>query len=312
MRENGTMSLNPRIAIVHGPLRVEERLLFTAFEQRGIPFDRIDDRAITLDPEQSHAAWEYDVVLARGVAQQRTFHTVTMLEALGVRTINSSTTLELCNDKLRTSALLARAGIPQPRLQIAFTPDSALEAIEAMGYPVVLKPPVGSWGRMLAKVNDRESAEALLEHKQVLGSFHHSTYYIQEYIAKAGRDIRAFVIDGETICAIYRSSEHWITNTARGGQATNCPVTPELADLCARSAATVGGGILAVDLFEDPQRGLLVNEINATMEFRNSIDTTGVDIPGRIVDYTVAVARETLNERSMHSARSSVLVAEPV
>lgn len=290
------MSLNPRIAIVHGPLRVEERLLFTAFEQRGITFDRIDDRAVTLDPEQSHSAWDYDVVLARGVAQQRTFHTVTMLEALGIRTINSATTLELCNDKLRTSALLARAGIPQPRLQVAFTPDSALEAIEAMGYPVVLKPPVGSWGRMLAKVNDRESAEALLEHKQVLGSFHHSTYYIQEYIEKAGRDIRAFVIDGETICAIYRSSEHWITNTARGGQATNCPVTPELAGLCARSAEAVGGGILAVDLFEDPQRGLLVNEINATMEFRNSIDTTGVDIPGRIADYTLSAARQQTSE----------------
>ncbi len=306
------MSSTPRIAIVHGPLRVEERLLFAAFEQRGIPYDRIDDRSIILDPEERSAAWDYDVVLARGVAQQRTFHTVTMLEALGIRTINSSAVLEQCNDKLRTSAVLARAGIPQPRLQVAFTPESALEAIETFGYPVVLKPPVGSWGRLLAKVNDREAAEALLEHKQTLGSFHHSTYYIQEYIEKNGRDIRAFVIDGETIGAIYRSSEHWITNTARGGQATNCPVTAELADLCARAATAVGGGILAVDLFEHPERGLLINEINATMEFRNSIETTGVDIPGRIVDYTLAVAQGRPYNLAAHPSRRSAPVAGAV
>ena len=291
-KENGSMPINPRIAIVHGPLRVEERLLFAAFERRGVAFTRIDDRSIILDPEHSARDWDYDVVLARGVAQQRTFHTVTMLEAIGLRTINTSAVLERCNDKLRTSAVLAQAEIPQPRLRIAFTVESALDAIETMGYPVVLKPAIGSWGRLLAKVNDRESAEALLEHKQTLGSFHHSTYYVQEYIEKSGRDIRAFVIDGETIGAIYRSSEHWITNTARGGQASNCTVTPEIAELCARSASAVGGGILAVDLFEHPERGLLVNEINATMEFRNSIETTGVDIPGRIVDYTVAVAQQ--------------------
>jgi len=287
------MNPTPRIAIVHGPLRVEERLLFAAFDARGIPVDRIDDRTIVLNPDSSPPNWRYDAVLARGVAQQRTFHTVTMLEALGVPTINASSTLEACNDKLRTSALLARAGIPQPRLQVAFTPESALVAIEEVGYPVVLKPAIGSWGRLLAKLNDREAAEAVLEHKQTLGSFHHGTFYIQEYIEKNGRDIRAFVIGDETIAAIYRSSCHWITNTARGGQASNCPVTPEIAEICARASRAVGGGILAVDLFEHPERGLLVNEVNATMEFRNSIDTTGVDIPGRIVDYVVATARET-------------------
>ena len=296
---------SPRIAIVHGQLRVEERLLFGAFEQRGIDIDRIDDRAIILKSDPHSHTWHYDAVLARGVAQQRTFHTVTMLEAFGVPVVNSSTVLERCNDKLRTTALIAAAGIPQPEVRIAFTPESALQAIEDMGYPVVLKPAIGSWGRMLAKVNDREAAEALLEHKQLLGSFHHSTFYLQEYIEKAGRDIRAFVVGGETIAAIYRSSEHWITNTARGGQATNCPVTIDLDQICRRAASAVGGGILAVDLFEDPDRGLLVNEINATMEFRNSIDTTGVDIPGRVVDYVLDVARHGAPQRSEQTAIAS-------
>lgn len=280
----------PRVAIVHGPLRAEERLLFAELTRRGIAFDRIDDRNTVFDLDGGRM--QYDVAIGRSVSQQRTFHTLAILDAWRIPTINRPSVIEICNDKLRSSAAFTAAGLPQPRIVAAFTPESALEAIESFGYPVVLKPPVGSWGRLLAKVNDRLAAEALLEHKRALGSFHHGTFYIQEYIDKPERDIRAFVIGGETICAIYRSSSHWITNTARGGSAANCPVTPELADLCERAAAAVGGGILAIDFFEHPDRGLLVNEINATMEFRNSIDTTGVNIPGRMVDYALQLARE--------------------
>ncbi|MCP4363567.1 MAG: RimK family alpha-L-glutamate ligase, partial [Chloroflexi bacterium] len=166
----------------------------------------------------------------------------------------------------------------------------ALKAIEELGYPVVLKPAVGSWGRLLAKVNDREAAEAILEHKSTLGSYHHSIFYIQEYVAKPDRDIRSFVVGEETICAITRHSAHWITNTARGGTAENCPITPEI-DAVSRAAATaVGGGIVAVDLLETRDGRLLVNEVNYTMEFRNSIAPTGVSIPDKIVDYVVMTA----------------------
>ncbi|MFZ1396740.1 MAG: RimK family alpha-L-glutamate ligase, partial [Candidatus Promineifilaceae bacterium] len=155
--------------------------------------------------------------------------------------------------------------------------------------PVVLKPAVGSWGRLLAKVNDREAAEAILEHKSTLGTYQHSIFYIQEYIAKPDRDIRSFVVGDETICAITRHSAHWITNTARGGSAENCPITPELDRLSRAAAQAVGGGVVAVDLLENGNGRLLVNEVNYTMEFRNSIAPTGVDIPGRIVDYLLQV-----------------------
>ena len=80
---------------------------------------------------------------------------------------------------------------------------------------MVLKPPVGSWGRLLAKINDREAAEAVLEHKEILGSYHHSIFYIQEYVPKPGGDIRAFVVGDRVIGASYRASKHWITNVAR-------------------------------------------------------------------------------------------------
>jgi [lysine-biosynthesis-protein LysW]--L-2-aminoadipate ligase len=141
----------------------------------------------------------------------------------------------------------------------------------------------------LAKISDRDAAEALLEHKDTLGSYQHAIFYVQEYVDKPSRDIRSFVVGDETICAIYRESSHWITNTARGGQARNCPVTPEIDRLSRAAARAVGGGVLAIDLLEHPD-GIVVSEVNYTMEFRNSIDTTGVDIPGRIVDYVMRVA----------------------
>ena len=208
-----------------------------------------------------------------------------------IPTVNTASVASVCGDKLTTSTALVHHGVPTTRIKVAFTPESALKAIEELGYPVILKPAVGSWGRLLSKVNDREAAEAILEHKETLGSYHHSIFYIQEYIRKPGRDLRAFVIGDETVGAIYRASEHWITNTARGGQATGCPVTPELNRICAAAAKAVGGGIVGVDLLEDPERGLLVNEVNYTIEFRNSITTTGVDIPQRILDYVLAVGR---------------------
>jgi [lysine-biosynthesis-protein LysW]--L-2-aminoadipate ligase len=293
----------PRIAVIHDRLRAEERLLFAEFERRGISCDRIDDRTTIVDV--TGRPWDYDVVIGRSVSQQRTVHLLSILDAWGIPTLNRPDVVAICNDKLRSSALFAGAGLKQPELRVAFTPEAALQACDDLGYPVVLKPAVGSWGRLLAKVNNRATAATLLEHKHQLGSFHHGTYYIQRYVPKSGRDIRAFVVGDETICAIYRASEHWITNTARGGQASNCPVTPEIAEISGRAARAVGGGVLAVDLFEDPDCGLLLNEVNATMEFRNSIHTTGVNIPGRIVDYALELAADS---RAGSERRESVIV----
>ncbi|MBA4385663.1 MAG: lysine biosynthesis protein LysX, partial [Anaerolinea sp.] len=204
--------------------------------------------------------------------------------------VNDPLVAERCGDKYVTSQLLVNDGIPTPRVLMAFSEESALAACDAMGYPCVLKPVVGSWGRLLAKVENRASAEAIIEHKAVLGGVNHSIFYIQEYINKPGRDIRAFVVGEEPIAAIYRTSPNWITNTARGGVATNCPLTDEIKDLCCRTAHAMGGGLLAIDLFESPS-GMSVNEVNHTMEFRNSITTTGVNIPALMVDYVINKAR---------------------
>src|SRR2546430_1406261 len=188
----------------------------------------------------------------------------------------------------RASAAVVRILSPQMRATFARftvgTRESALEAIEAMGYPVVLKPMVGSWGRLLAKINDRDAAEAVLEHKETLGSYQHGIFYIQEYVNKPQRDIRAIVVGDQTIGAIYRTSEHWITNTARNGRASVCEVTPEIDQLCQKAAAAVGGGFLSVDLLEH-EDGLLVNELNYTPEFHGFMDATGIPVPDHVIDY---------------------------
>ncbi len=282
-----------RVGILCSRVRVEEKLLFDAFEALGIAAERLDEREIAARVGRYQP--EVDVLLERSVSTSAGLVAVQLFEAGGIPTINSYATSSVCADKIRTSLALAVAGVPQPETEIAFSPEAALESIERLGYPVVMKPPTGSWGRLLARINDRDAAEAIIEHKETLGGVNHHIYYLQEYVAKPGRDIRAFVIGTDAICAIYRNSPHWITNTARGGQAANCPITDDIADICARAARAVSGGqggVLAIDLLEAPDRGLLVCEVNHTMEFRNSIAPTGVNIPERVAQYTLAVAGE--------------------
>jgi [lysine-biosynthesis-protein LysW]--L-2-aminoadipate ligase len=270
-------------------VRAEEKLLFTELERRGLSYEKIDDREQIFDLHRRE--YPFDVVLERSIQHSRALYMLKILNDAGVRTVNTYHVALTCGDKFLTTQALIHAEVPTPGCLLAFTPESALEAIEQLGYPVVLKPVVGSWGRMVSKINDRDAAEAILEHRDVLGTYQHSIFYIQEYVDKPGRDIRSFVVGDECIAAIYRTSPHWITNTARGGVATNCPLTPELADLSVRAANAVGGGVVAIDLLETQDGRLTVNEVNYTMEFRNSIDTTGVDIPARIIDYVLAVGR---------------------
>ena len=275
-----------RIGVLCSRIRAEEKLLFESFARRGLTIEKIDDRELVFDLAAEPA--RFDVVLERCLHHSRALYALRILNQWGVPTVNTYEVALTCGDKINTTTALIAAGVPSPRTLIAFTPESALEAIETLGYPVVLKPAVGSWGRLLAKISDRDAAKALLEHKDTLGSYQHAIFYVQVYVDKPARDIRSFVIGDETVCAIYRESSHWITNTARGGQARNCPVTPEIDRLSRAAAKAVGGGVLAVDLLEHPD-GMVVSEVNYTMEFRNSIDTTGVDIPGRIIEYVLRV-----------------------
>ena len=278
-----------RIAVLCSRVRVEEKLLLADLRKRGVEYDRIDPRDVVFELG-GNGLGEYDAALIRCLSHSQAYYVTRWLESTGMPAISPHRVVAACGDKLITSVALQRAGVPIPRTKVAFTPQTALEAIEELGYPVVLKPLFGSWGRLLARVSDRYAAEAVLEHKQTLGGYQHSIFYIQEYVEKPGRDIRTLVVGDETVAGIYRQSPHWITNTARGGRASNCPITPEINRISRTSAQVVGGGVVAVDLFETPDGRLLVSEVNHTPEFRNSIAPTGVDIPGKIIDHVLEVA----------------------
>ena len=276
-----------RVCIVCSLVRPEEKQLIEAFERHGVRPDIVDDRTAIFDLNDLSAWRQYDVVVERCVSQSRALYVQRMMRLAGVRTVNTHDVIENCSDKFITTQLLLEQGVPTTRVLMAFTPESALKAIETLGYPCVLKPVVGSWGRGVVRVNDRDAAEAVVGLRDELGGYQQHIYYVQEMIAKPQRDIRSFVIGERCIAAIYRTSAHWITNTHLGGKASNCPVTPELERISVAAAKAVGGGIVAVDLFEDPSRGLLVNEVNHTMEFRNSVPATGVDIPGLMATYVL-------------------------
>lgn len=280
-----------RIGMLYTRLRAEERLLLDAADELGIELDPIWDEQLALDVH-TPPAWAEDVdrVLVRTLSLNRALPLVAGLERHGIACVNDRATLATCGDKWRTSLALAQHDVPTPATHLATDVETAREVADAeLGYPVVTKPLQGSWARGIARCSDVDALEGVLEQREVLGHPIHHQHYLQAHVDKPGRDIRAFVAGDEVLGAIHREAEHWITNTARGAEATRCEITPELERICQAAARAVGGGVLAVDLMETPD-GLVVHEVNATMEFRNSIDPTGVDLHHRLLEHVVEMA----------------------
>ena len=276
------------IGLFHSTIRKEEKLIMEAAGKSGVEVKVFDIREQIFNPLNFPV--DFNVALERSVSTVKGNYLIQFLEALNIPVINSSRISRLCEDKFLTSLCLQKAAIRTPKFALAFDLQGAEKAVEELGgYPVVIKPVLGSWGRLLAKVNDRDALEAIIEHKEVLGSPHQKPLYLQEYVRKPGRDIRLFIIGQEPLCAIYRESEHWITNTSRGAKAKNCPLNDDLIKISEQLVMAIGPGLLAVDIFET-EDGLSVNEVNHTMEFRNSEEPTGVSISSAIVSYCMKVA----------------------
>jgi len=277
------------IGLLHSLIRKDEKLLMEAFASlKNVKMVLFDDRNLIIDPNHPDP-FKVDIMIERSIQYFTSLQTIRYIEHAGIPCINSYHTAAVCGSKYLCSIELAEHNVPQPKFRVAFSPETAVKAVRELGFPVVLKPVIGSWGRLLAKINDPECAQAIIEHKSTLGGFQHQVFYLQEYIEKKGRDIRTFVVGNNCIAAIYRQSEHWITNTARGGQVSSCPVTPEINAVSVAAAQAVKGEVVAIDLFETDD-GYLVNEVNHTMEFKNSITPTKVDIPKKMAAYVVQKA----------------------
>jgi [lysine-biosynthesis-protein LysW]--L-2-aminoadipate ligase len=276
-----------RIGILHTRLRIEERRLIEALTARGAEVVPLPESAVAFDL-QGHGYQSLDLVVERCQDYTLAQTALRILEHLGVPTLNRPSTVDLCGNKALLMIKLAEAGVPTPRVEVALSTEAALEAIARLGYPVVTKPLVGGDTQLLALIEDREAAEAILEHKAMLGTDRQHVHFLQEYIAKPGRDIRVLVIGEEPLAAEYRQSDDWVTSRDRRAPHIPCPLTPEISELARRAARTFGGGIFEVDLLESP-RGLLVNEVGTINSFR-PFETAGIDVAGPIADYVMAVA----------------------
>lgn len=279
------------LGLLYSRIREDEKLLLTELRDRGHAVTKVDVREPTFsigDPLPALAG--VDLAFNRCVESSRVRYVSELLDHYNVPVVNSPHTSRVCADKVRGSVALEEAGVPTPRTDIAFDVESALATVERLGYPCVVKPVTGSWGRLIAKLDTREAAEGILEHKATLGGYEHKVFYLQEFVAKPDRDIRVLAADGESIAAMTRSSGHWITNVAKGGTAEAFDVDDEVAGLVRRSSDAVGGGLLGVDLMETPD-GYTVHEVNSTCEWKGlNAAVPDVDVPSRIADWLEARA----------------------
>jgi [lysine-biosynthesis-protein LysW]--L-2-aminoadipate ligase len=280
------------VAVLYSRIRRDEKLLLSELRDRGHEVTKVDVRKEQFGVHGPPPALEgVDIVVDRCLATSRSRYATRFVDSYDVPVVNDPETAAVCADKADNSLVLAEAGVPTPATDVAFTKESALESIEAFGYPCVLKPVVGSWGRLMAKIDSRSAAEAILEHKETLGHYEHKVFYIQEFVEKPGRDMRVVATDGEPVAAMARSSEHWLTNAAQGAETEEIAVTPAMADLVERASDAVGGGLLGVDLMEvggADSGEYTVHEVNHTVEFKALDEVTDVDVPGAVVDWLEA------------------------
>jgi [lysine-biosynthesis-protein LysW]--L-2-aminoadipate ligase len=284
------------VSIVCDKVRFEEKALYEKTLRKGIKANIVDAKTITIGTNSRMKDFLLlgDVILQRSVSYYRGLYLTACLEFVGFKVINKFKVGETCGNKLVTSIKLAENKIPTPKTQFAFSAESGLESMKKTGFPVVLKPIVGSWGRGIYPIRDLETASMIVEMREEDDSALSRIYYIQEMVDRPPRDIRCIVIGDHAITAIYRysSQSEWRTNVARGGKVELAPITKEMEDLALKAAKTVGGGILGVDMMEDKSDGLVVHEVNNTVEFRGAASVSKADIPSEMIDYAIKVARK--------------------
>jgi [lysine-biosynthesis-protein LysW]--L-2-aminoadipate ligase len=278
-----------RISIIFDRLREEEKWLVREAKHAGCTTELLDGRKLEFEVTSRTPADEYgDVVLQRCISYYRSLFLTKILENFGSSVINSSKVSDICGNKLITSMVLAKAGVPTPKTFVAMSSESVQRAAAGLGYPVVIKPFVGSWGRMVSVAKEWDTLDTIVEMRESIPNPLEHMYYLQEYVKRPPRDIRAIVAGDEIIAAVYRhaSENEWRTNVARG--ATTTAFTPQdgLTEVVLKAASAVGGGILGVDVMES-QEGYLVHEVNNTVEFKGAQAASKTKIAKKIIEYVM-------------------------
>jgi len=272
------------ITVLYDTIRLEEKLIIESAKKNDISIELVDCKKLFINLNEKNV--DFQTVLQRCVSYYRNIHSTATLEGFGIDVINCLNTGLLAGNKLFTHMLLEKNNIPTPDVTVAFSKDAAMESLEKTGYPKIIKPTIGSWGRMVSKLNDHDAAEGIIEGKESMHPIH-QVHFLEEFVERPPRDIRAIVIGDTVSAAIYRNSGdgNWKTNTHLGGSAEACKISNEMEDICLKAKDAVQGEIVGVDLMESKSKGLVVHEINNTTEFRNVVRVTEIDIPKQILEY---------------------------
>jgi len=260
------------LGIAYDLARWEEKNLFHEAQRLGHKVVPLFSKDFYVLFSEDNGLPSMDVVIQRNTSHSRAFSTSAILESLNYKVVNDSSTLMRCENKLVTTSILARHAIPVPKTGIAFSKEHAFEIANKLGYPVVVKPVEGSWGRMVAKADNEDSLRSLFEYQEYTTMPYKYVYYVQEFVEKPNRDIRIFVVGDETPVGIYRvNSKNWRTNTALGATAEPLKIDEELRELALKVKEVIGGFFLGIDVFEDKDRGYLVGEVNGVPEYKNTV-----------------------------------------
>jgi len=283
-----------KICIVFDRLRTEEKLLQTQASEMGYETSMIDAKTTRFNTDSNKSEHDFgDIVLERCISYYRGLHFTACLEFLDVPVINSFEISNTCGNKMITSMLLKKNNIPTPKTYFSFSAESAMEHFEKIGYPLVIKPIIGSWGRSVIPIKDKDTADAIIENRQVTDGPQDRIYYLQEMIDRPPRDIRVITVGDQTVAAMYRkSSGGFKTNIALGAEPEICKITNEIEELCQKASKAVGGGILGIDLMEDKKRGLVVHEVNNTVEFKGLVKVAENNIPKEMIDFAINYIRK--------------------
>lgn len=281
-----------KLDILFDKLRFEEKALYDTAIKKGLDVRLIDSKALIVDTNDlKNSEKNYgDILLQRSISHFRGQFLTLCLELLGYNVINSSRIGEICGNKLLTSMILKKNNIPTPRSFFSFDPDTAINAINENDFthnPLVFKPVIGSWGRGVFPIRNKEIGKIVVEMRQESSSPFSNIYYFQDLVNRPPRDIRCIMVGDKLVTAVYRysSENEWRTNVAKGGKAEPIEITSELEELAVKTSKAIGKGILGIDMMEDKQNGLLVHEVNNTVEFKGASSASGINIADVIIEY---------------------------
>lgn len=283
-----------KVCIVFDRLRSEEKMLEKEALALGHDAVMLDAKTVHTSTESKRQDFDFEVVLERCVSYFRGLHFTAFLDFMEVPVLNKFDVASRCGNKMFMTLLLKKNNVPTPKTFFSFSKETAIESIEKAGYPLVVKPVIGSWGRGVIPVKDRDTMDAIIEIREITDSPHDRIYYLQELIKRPPRDIRVITVGDKAVAAMYRRSEGegFKTNIALGAAPELCEITNEMEDIAIKASRAMGGGILGIDMMEDERRGLVVHEVNNTVEFKGLAKVAKENIPKKIVEFALNYVRK--------------------